>query len=34
MFALIGTVIAGFIVGVIAKLIMPGKAKLEFISAP
>ena len=34
MFALIGTVIAGFIVGVIAKLIMPGKEKLGLIAKP
>ena len=31
MFGLIGTVIVGFIVGVIAKLIMPGKENLGFI---
>jgi len=31
MLALIGTVIVGFIVGVIAKLIMPGKENLGFI---
>jgi len=30
-FGLIGTVIVGFIVGVIAKLIMPGKENLGFI---
>ena len=31
MFGLIGTVIVGFIVGVIAKLIMPGKENMGFI---
>ena len=31
MFGLIGTVIIGFIVGVIAKLIMPGKENMGFI---
>jgi uncharacterized membrane protein YeaQ/YmgE (transglycosylase-associated protein family) len=31
MFGLIGTVIVGFIVGVIAKLIMPGKENIGFI---
>jgi uncharacterized membrane protein YeaQ/YmgE (transglycosylase-associated protein family) len=31
MFSLIGTIIVGFIVGVIAKLIMPGKENLGFI---
>jgi uncharacterized membrane protein YeaQ/YmgE (transglycosylase-associated protein family) len=31
MFALIGTIIVGFIVGVITKLIMPGKENLGFI---
>ena len=31
MFGLISTVIVGFIVGVIAKLIMPGKENLGFI---
>jgi len=31
MFGLIGTIIVGFIVGVIAKLIMPGKENLGFI---
>jgi uncharacterized membrane protein YeaQ/YmgE (transglycosylase-associated protein family) len=31
MFSLIGTVLVGFIVGVIAKLIMPGKENLGFI---
>jgi uncharacterized membrane protein YeaQ/YmgE (transglycosylase-associated protein family) len=34
MFALIGTVIAGFIVGVIANLITPGKEKLGFMAKP
>ncbi|HEX6800990.1 MAG TPA: GlsB/YeaQ/YmgE family stress response membrane protein [Candidatus Binatia bacterium] len=31
MFGLIGTVIVGFIVGVIAKFIMPGKENMGFI---
>ncbi len=31
MFGLIGTVIVGFIVGVIAKLVMPGKENMGFI---
>ena len=31
MFGLIGTIIVGFIVGVIAKLIMPGKENMGFI---
>ena len=31
MFSLIGTIMVGFIVGVIAKLIMPGKENLGFI---
>ena len=31
MFGLISTVIVGFIVGVIAKLIMPGKENLGFV---
>ena len=31
MFGLIGTIVVGFIVGVIAKLIMPGKENLGFI---
>lgn len=31
MFGLIGAIIVGFIVGVIAKLIMPGKENLGFI---
>lgn len=31
MFSLIGTIIVGFIVGVIAKLIMPGKENLGFV---
>ena len=31
MFALIGTIVVGFIVGVIAKLIMPGKENMGFI---
>ncbi len=31
MLGLIGTIIVGFIVGVIAKLIMPGKENLGFI---
>jgi uncharacterized membrane protein YeaQ/YmgE (transglycosylase-associated protein family) len=34
MLGLIGTVIAGFIVGVIAILIMPGKEKLGFLAKP
>ncbi len=34
MFGLIGAVIAGFIVGVIAKSIMPGKEKLGFKAKP
>jgi len=31
MFGLIGTIIVGFVVGVIAKLIMPGKENMGFI---
>ena len=31
MFGLIGTIIVGFIVGVIAKLIMPGRENMGFI---
>src|SRR5438477_5707015 len=31
MFGLIGTIIVGFVVGVIAKLIMPGKENMDFI---
>jgi len=31
MFGLIGTIVVGFIVGVIAKLIMPGKENMGFI---
>jgi len=34
MFGLIGTVIGGFIVGVIAMLIMPGKEKLGLMAKP
>ena len=32
MFSLVGTIIVGFIVGVIAKLIMPGKENMGFIA--
>ena len=31
MFGLIGTIVVGFIVGVIAKLVMPGKENMGFI---
>lgn len=32
MFGLIGTIIVGFIVGVIAKFVMPGKENMGFIT--